>query len=100
MTEQPEITEPEPLAGSGEFMDTVRAGQPFTVTRDGSGTGSPVPPRRRRRFVPRAEFAATSRTAPSVCLDAFRADQDHTAEQSDHLRGRGRESAAPHHRPG
>jgi hypothetical protein len=32
--------------------------------------------RNRRRFVPRAEFAATSRRAPTVDLAAFRADQD------------------------
>ncbi|MCG3041804.1 prevent-host-death protein [Streptomyces sp. S1A] len=100
MNEQPEITEPESPAGSMEFMDAAQAGQPFAVTRDGQGTGGPAPWRQRRRFVTRAEFAATSRTAPDICLDAFRADQDHTAEQGWRLRGGGRESAAPHHRPG
>ncbi|MFH0244609.1 prevent-host-death protein [Streptomyces sp. HK10] len=98
MTEQPEITEPELCGRPGEFMDAVRAGQPFAVARDGHGTGGPVPLRRRRRFVTRAEFAAMSRTAPDVSLKAFRADQDRTAEQDGRLRGRARESAAPHHR--
>jgi hypothetical protein len=37
--------------------------------------------RRRRRFVPRSEFAAMSRTAPDISLDAFRADQDTAADQ-------------------
>ncbi|MFE6288265.1 hypothetical protein [Streptomyces sp. NPDC057877] len=37
--------------------------------------------RRRRRFVPRGEFAAMSRAAPDISLDAFRADQDAAAEQ-------------------
>jgi hypothetical protein len=39
------------------------------------------PLRRHRRFVPRSEFTATSRTASDVSLSAFRADQDATAEQ-------------------
>lgn len=40
-----------------------------------------IPLRRRRRFVPRGEFAAMSRSAPDISLNAFRADQDATAEQ-------------------
>jgi hypothetical protein len=39
------------------------------------------PPRRRRRFVPRDEFAATSRTAPDIRLEDFRADQDAEIDQ-------------------
>ncbi|PXX65449.1 hypothetical protein DFR70_104513 [Nocardia tenerifensis] len=34
------------------------------------------PPRRKRRFVSREDFAAMSRNAPDIDLDAFRADQD------------------------
>lgn len=62
-------------------MDAVQGGQAFIVTRDGHRIGELVPLRRRRRFVPRSEFAAMSRTAPDVSLDAFRADQDATADQ-------------------
>lgn len=62
-------------------MDAVQAGQSFTVTRDGHGIGELIPLRRRRRFVPRGEFAAMSRSAPDISLEAFRADQDITAEQ-------------------
>ncbi|MBN3928191.1 type II toxin-antitoxin system prevent-host-death family antitoxin [Streptomyces verrucosisporus] len=81
MTAQPEITQRDLRSRSKEIMDAVQAGQSFTVTRDGHEVGELVPLRRRRRFVPRAEFAAMSRTAPGVSLDAFRADQDRTAEQ-------------------
>ena len=62
-------------------MDAVEAGQSFTVTRDGHQIGELVPLKRRRRFVPRAEFAAMSRGAPRLSLDAFRADQEATAAQ-------------------
>ena len=51
-------------------------GQSFTVTRDGHRIGELIPLRQRRRFVPRQEFAAMSRNAPSVDLEVFRADQD------------------------
>ena len=57
-------------------MDAVEHGHSFTVTRDGHRIGELIPLRRRRRFVPRQEFAAVSRNAPAVGLDAFRADQD------------------------
>jgi antitoxin (DNA-binding transcriptional repressor) of toxin-antitoxin stability system len=57
-------------------MDAVQGGQSFTVTRDGHRIGELIPLRRRRRFVPRDEFAAMSRTAPEISLEAFRADQD------------------------
>ncbi len=57
-------------------MDAVENGQAFTVTRDGHRIGELIPLRRRRRFVPRQEFAAMSRGAPAIDIDAFRADQD------------------------
>lgn len=57
-------------------MDAVEHGQSFTVTRDGHRIGELIPLRQRRRFVPRQEFAAMSRNAPAVDLQAFRADQD------------------------
>ena len=57
-------------------MDAVEHGQSFTVTRDGHRIGELIPLRHRRRFVPRQEFAAMSRNAPTVDLEAFRADQD------------------------
>ncbi len=62
-------------------MDAVQGGQAFTVTRDGHHVGELIPLRRRRRFVPRAEFAAMSRTAPVISLHAFRDDQDVVVEQ-------------------
>ncbi|AJE83910.1 prevent-host-death protein [Streptomyces albus] len=67
---------------SKEIMDAVQGGQAFTVTRDGHRIGELVPLRRRRRFVPRAEFAAMSRSAPEVSREAFRADQDALADQA------------------
>ncbi len=57
-------------------MDAVENGQAFTVTRDGHRIGELIPLRRSRRFVPRQEFAAMSRGAPAIDIDAFRADQD------------------------
>ena len=66
---------------SKEIMDAVESGQSFTVTRDGHEIGELVPLRRRRRFVSRAEFAASSRTAPEVDLAAFRADQEAADDQ-------------------
>lgn len=61
-------------------MDAVQGGESFTVTRDGHRIGELIPLRRRRRFVPRGEFAAMSRTAPDIALDSFRADQDAVAD--------------------
>ncbi|MFD8383889.1 prevent-host-death protein [Streptomyces sp. NPDC059679] len=61
--------------------DAVQDGQACTATRDGHRIGELAPLRRRRRFAPRGEFAAMSRTAPEISLDAFRADQDATTEQ-------------------
>lgn len=73
---QPEITQRDLRNRSREIMDAVERGQAFTVTRDGHRIGELIPLRRRRRFVTREEFAAMSRGAPSMDVDAFRADQD------------------------
>lgn len=81
MSGQPEITQRDLRTRSKEIMDAVQHGQAFTVTRDGHRIAELIPLRRRRRFVPRGEFAAMSRTAPDISLDAFRADQDATTEQ-------------------
>ncbi|QLH23655.1 MULTISPECIES: type II toxin-antitoxin system Phd/YefM family antitoxin [Streptomyces] len=80
MTAQPEITQRDLRTRSREIMDAVQDGQAFTVTRDGHRIGELVPLRQRRRFVPRAEFAAMSRPAPDISLEAFRADQDSAAQ--------------------
>lgn len=61
-------------------MDAVENGQAFTVTRDGHRIGELIPLRHRRRFIPRQEFTATSRSAPSVDIDTFRTDQDAALE--------------------
>ncbi|MEU9758650.1 type II toxin-antitoxin system prevent-host-death family antitoxin [Streptomyces sp. NPDC047985] len=82
MAAQQEITQRDLRNRSKEIMDAVQNGQAFTVTRDGHHIGELIPLRRRRRFVPRGEFSAMSRTAPDISLDAFRADQDATAEQT------------------
>ena len=81
MSGLPEITQRDLRTRSREIMDAVQSGQVFIVTRDGHRIGELVPLRRRRRFVPRAEFAAMSRTAPDVSLDEFRADQDALVDQ-------------------
>jgi prevent-host-death family protein len=81
MSEQPEITQRDLRNRSKEIMDAVENGQAFIVTRDGHRIGELIPLRRRRRFVPRQEFAAMSRTASALDLDAFRADQDAAADQ-------------------
>ncbi len=76
MTTQPEITQRDLRNRSKEIMDAVENGQAFTVTRDGHRIGELIPLRRRRRFVPRQEFAAMSRGAPALDIAAFRADQE------------------------
>ena len=73
---QPEITQRDLRNRSREIMDAVERGQAFTVTRDGHRIGELIPLRRRRRFVTREEFATMSRGAPSMDVEAFRADQD------------------------
>jgi prevent-host-death family protein len=80
MTAQPEITQRDLRNRSKEIMDAVESGQAFTVTRDGHRIGELIPLRHRRRFVPRPEFAAMSRNAPSISIDAFRADQEAASE--------------------
>ena len=82
----PEITQRDLRSRSREIMDAVEHGQSFTVTRDGHQIGELVPIRRKRRFVSRQEFAAMSRNSPAVDLEAFRADQDATADHSQQLR--------------
>ena len=76
----PEITQRDLQSKSREIMDAVEHGQAFIVTRDGHQIGELIPIRRRRGFVTRQEFAAMSRNAPAGNLDAFRADQDATAD--------------------
>lgn len=82
MSVQPEITQRDLRSRSKEIMDAVERGQGFVVTRDGHRIGELVPLRRRRRFVPRQEFATMSRVAPAVDIAAFRADQDASHEQA------------------
>jgi prevent-host-death family protein len=81
MSVRPEISERDLRTRSKGIMDAVERGQSFTITRDGHEIGELVPLRRRRNFVPRAEFPATSRTAPDVDLAAFRADQAAASDQ-------------------
>jgi prevent-host-death family protein len=81
MSAQPEITQRDLRNRSREIMDAVERGESFTVTRDGHRIGELIPLRQRRRFVTRQEFAAMSRNSPVVDLEAFRADQDATADQ-------------------
>jgi prevent-host-death family protein len=76
MTAQPEITQRDLRNRSREIMDAVENGQAFTVTRDGHRIGELLPLRHRRRFVPRQEFVAMSRSAPGIDIEAFRDDQD------------------------
>lgn len=80
MSAQPEITQRDLRIRSKEIMDAVENGQAFTVTRDGHRIGELIPLRRRRRFVPRQEFAAMSGAAATVDVDAFRADQEASAD--------------------
>ena len=82
MSVQPEVSQRDLRMRSKEIMDAVERGQSFTVTRDGHEIGELVPLRRRRRFVSRAHFTETSRTAPTVDLAAFRADQEAGYDQS------------------
>jgi prevent-host-death family protein len=81
MSAQPEISQRDLRMRSKEIMDAVESGQAFTVTRDGHEIGELIPLRRRRRFVSRAEFAATSRAAPQMDLARFRADQDRAYDE-------------------
>jgi prevent-host-death family protein len=76
MTAKPEITQRDLRNRSREIMDAVEHGQSFTVTRDGHEIAELIPLRRRPRFISRHQFAAMSRNAPSIDVEAFRADQD------------------------
>ena len=82
MAMQPEITQRDLRMRSKEIMYAVEGGQAFTVTRDGHRIGELVPLRQRRRFVSRAEFAAMSRGATAIDVDAYRAYQDAAADQA------------------
>jgi prevent-host-death family protein len=81
MSLQSEITQRDLRTRSREIMDGVEHGQAFTVTRDGRPIGELIPLHRRRRFIPRQEFVATSRNAPAIDLEAFRADQEAALDQ-------------------
>jgi prevent-host-death family protein len=81
MSSQQEITQRDLRNRSREIMDAVERGESFTVTRDGHRIGELIPLRQPRRFVTRHEFAAMSRNSPAVDLEAFRADQEATADQ-------------------
>jgi prevent-host-death family protein len=83
MSTNPEITQRDLRNRSREIMDAVEHGQSFTVTRDGHRIGELIPLRERRRFVSRREFAASSRNAPGIDPEAFRADQDTAADHED-----------------
>lgn len=76
MTAQPEITQRDLRNRSREIMEAVENGQAFIVTRDGRRIGELIPLRHRRRFVPRRDFAAMSRTAPAIDIERFRDDQE------------------------
>ena len=82
MSAQLEITQRDLRMRSKEIMDAVENGTSFTVTRDGHRIGELIPLRKRRRFVGRDEFAALSRTAAAVDVEAFRADQEAAVESS------------------
>jgi antitoxin (DNA-binding transcriptional repressor) of toxin-antitoxin stability system len=77
----PEITQRDLRTRSREIMDAIEHGASFTVTRDGHRIGELIPLRRKRRFISRQEFAAMSRNAEAIDLEAFRADQDATMDQ-------------------
>ncbi len=67
-------------------MDAVERGESFIITRDGHRIGELIPLPQRRRLVTRQEFAAMSRNSPAVDLEAFRADQDATADHGQQRR--------------
>jgi len=82
MTPQHDITQRDLRLRSKEIMDAVEGGQTFTVTRGGREIGELIPLRRRRRFVPRAEFASMSAGAPSFDIELFRRDQRAATEDA------------------
>jgi prevent-host-death family protein len=86
VSSQQEITQRDLRNRSHEILDAVGRGESFAVSRDGHRIGALIPLRHQRRFVTRQEFAAMSRNSPAVDLEAFRADQDATADHSQQLR--------------
>jgi antitoxin (DNA-binding transcriptional repressor) of toxin-antitoxin stability system len=72
----PEVSQRDLRQRSKEIMDSVEAGQSFSVTRDGRQIGELIPLPKKRTFLSREEFADSSRHAPSIDLERFRADQD------------------------
>lgn len=75
MSLQPEISQRDLRLRSKEIMDSVERGKAFTLTRDGHQIDELVPLRRRRTFVPRAEFL-TSAGSGAVDPARFRSDLD------------------------
>ncbi|MFE1593568.1 type II toxin-antitoxin system prevent-host-death family antitoxin [Nocardia sp. NPDC058705] len=75
------ITDSDLRDRSEEIMDAVQKGQAFVVTRDGHRIGKLIPLHNCRRFVSRAEFAAMSRAAPAISVEAFRTDQTQISGQ-------------------
>ncbi|MCL2849736.1 MAG: type II toxin-antitoxin system prevent-host-death family antitoxin [Micrococcales bacterium] len=67
-----EITQRDLRLRSKDIMDAVEGGESFVVTRNGRPMGQLVP--LRRRFVTRAQFVASSATAPVVDPDRLRVD--------------------------
>jgi len=86
VSSQQEITHRDLRNRAREIMDAIERGESFIVTRDGRQIGELIPLRQRRRFVTRQEFAAMSRNSPAVDLEAFRADQDATADHGQQRR--------------
>lgn len=80
MSAQPEITQRDLRARSGEIMDAVEHGEAFTVTRNGHAIGELIPLRRRRRTVTREQFAAMSTNAAVIDAERFRHDVDSVAD--------------------
>jgi hypothetical protein len=64
--------------GSACLAGRARAGAPETRAAPPGAAAShhQIPLRHRRRFVPRREFAAMSRSAPTLELEIFSADQE------------------------
>ncbi len=81
MAAQPEISQRDLRERSQAIMDAVESGQAFTVTRAGRPIGELIPLPGRRRFVPREEFAAMSRTAPAISFEALREGLDAAIDQ-------------------
>ncbi|WP_344067693.1 prevent-host-death protein [Nostocoides vanveenii] len=68
MTQPVAINQRDLRLRSREIMDAVEPGESFTVTREGRDIRQLVPLPRRRRFVSRADFAASSAEAATPDL--------------------------------